>query len=206
VVKILAFTDPHGELPHARGILDLAARERPDIVLCAGDFSYFGMKYDEFLKALASLRQPIYFVTGNHETDETSKVVQKRYPFMREVTYQTMEVCGVHIAGVPGSGEYWPGENEDEGVLETAVGLWGNLDRSLPFVFLSHFPPCGTAIDGTTDMTPDSGGSQAVRRIVEILKPSLVVSGHYHHDFGKRDRMGAVNLVNPGPAGTILHL
>jgi Icc-related predicted phosphoesterase len=42
LVRILAFTDPHGHLEAYQNIRKLADDERPDVMVCGGDFSFFG--------------------------------------------------------------------------------------------------------------------------------------------------------------------
>jgi len=206
MIKILAFTDSHGDMRAAEEIVSLAQKENPDIVICSGDFSYFGMQHEKFLARLMELKKTIWFVPGNHESMEFSKEVETWYPFMKDVSYRTVEVSGVRIAGIPGTNEFWPGQSEEDEAYDTAIQLCDSLDRSKPLVFLTHFPPRGTAVDGTTHPTPDSGGSRVVKGIVEAIKPVLVLCGHYHQDFGKVDQLGPTRLINPGPHGLIITL
>jgi Icc-related predicted phosphoesterase len=79
-------------------------------------------------------------------------------------------------------------------------------DRKKPLVLLTHYPPSGTRVSGVSVLTLDSGGSRLVRRIVEALRPALVVCGHYHQDFGKEAHVGETRIVNPGPGGRILEV
>lgn len=205
VARILAFTDPHGERPAARAILELARREKPDLVLCAGDISVFGNGHEPFLRDLGDLGQDVLFVPGNHESPDDARQMELRFPFMKDVTFKTVEAAGVRIAGLTGADRaFWPGGRADAGMVSNAEILWGALDRAKPLVLMSHYPPFRTAISGVTYLTPDSGGSMTVRRIVEKLEPALFISGHYHQDFGKEDRLGPTRLVNPGPNGMIL--
>jgi Icc-related predicted phosphoesterase len=205
VTRILAFTDPHGELRSAAAILDLARRERPDLILCPGDFTYFGTRYDGFLTRLKELAQDVLYVNGNHEDASTPEKIQVWYPFMRNVEDKIVESSTVRVAGLPATGEYWPGERFDEDALNSALALL-STKGSKPLILLSHYPPTRTAVSGTTYLTPDSGGSALVRKIVETLRPALFLCGHYHQDFGKEDKLGPTRLVNPGPDGKILEV
>jgi len=205
MTKILAFTDPHGSMASALKILALADLEQPDLVICAGDFSYFGSRFDGFLTKLRELGQDILYVDGNHETEETSGNLQIWYPYMRNVEYRIVEASAVRIAGLPATGEYWPGEQVDMAAVQTATSLLGTQSKK-PLVLLSHYPPTKTAISGTTCVTPDSGGSALVRQIVEALRPSLFFCGHYHQDFGKEDRLGTSRLINPCPDGQLIEI
>jgi Icc-related predicted phosphoesterase len=206
VVRILAFTDPHGEKKALREILVLAESGKPDLIVCSGDVSFFGKECDTFLRDLGVLRRTVYFVPGNHETPSVAKELTTFYPYLKDVSFQLLEVAGVRLTGVPGSDAFWPGANPIAGLFSKAAGVGQSGDRTKPLVLLSHYPPSGTAVSGTSVITPDSGGSRLVWNIVDALHPALVVCGHYHQDFGKEDRMGTSRIVNPGPGGRILEV
>jgi Icc-related predicted phosphoesterase len=206
MTRILAFTDPHGEASALKAILDLARRERPAIVVCSGDLTYFGMRYEDFVVGLGELGKKVYYVTGNHETDVIAADISAIYQYMKNVGDRWIEVSDVQIMGVPGTDKYWPGAPLDRGTLDRVVGIASMLDRKRPLVLLGHYPPWKCAIAGMREMTPDSGGSKLAREIVEELKPTLMVTGHYHQDFGQEDRLGPTLLINPGPNGRIIEV
>lgn len=206
MVRILAFTDPHGEKKALCEILALAESGKPDLVVCSGDVSFFGGECDAFLRDLAVLRRAVYFIPGNHETPSVAKELETFFPYLKDISFRLLEVASVRLTGLPGSDAFWPGARPDEGLHSKAVGVGESGDRTKPLVLLTHYPPSGTKVSGTTIMTPDSGGSRLVRKIVETLRPALVVCGHYHQDFGKEAHIGATWIVNPGPGGRILDL
>ncbi|MBI2889280.1 MAG: metallophosphoesterase family protein [Nitrospirae bacterium] len=47
-------------------------------------------------------------------------------------------------------------------------------------------------------------GSRIVRNIAEVLKPRIVICGHFHDRFGATDTIGDTLIINPGPQGTLL--
>jgi len=201
---VLAFTDPHGDVQDARQILELAARERPDMIVCSGDFSVFGNMWRPFLEALRGLERKIYVIGGNHEADGLMYALAQEYPYLADVAYTTLEENGILVGGVPGyDRDFWPSKKADDDVIAMARDLWGRGLRAKPFVFLTHFPPAG-AVDGLSHPTPDSGGSATVAAIVRMLKPDLVVTGHYHQEFGHVGWVGSAWVVNPGPSGAML--
>lgn len=206
MVRILAFTDPHGEKKALRDILALAESGKPDLVVCSGDVSIFGQECDNFLRDLAVLRRAVYFVPGNHETPSVARELVTFYPYLKDVSFQMVEVAGVRIMGLPGTDAFWPGARPNDGLRSKAVGVGESGDRAKALVLLTHYPPNGTKVSGNTVVTPDSGGSRPVRQIVEAIRPALVVCGHYHQDFGKEAHVGATRVVNPGPGGRILEL
>jgi len=199
--KVLAFTDPHGDVQDARTLVDLAIRERPDLIVCAGDFSLFGNNWRGLFETLCLLGRRVLLVGGNHDSDGLMATVTHEYPFLVDVAYQTVEERGVLVGGVPGyDRDFWPSRKADDDMVALARELWGRRDPPKPFVFLTHYPPAG-AVDGLSRPTPDSGGSATVAAIIRAIQPDLVVTGHYHQDFGSWERLGNVWVVNPGPSG-----
>jgi Icc-related predicted phosphoesterase len=206
VPRLLAFTDPHGSLVAARRILDLARRERPRAILCAGDYSDFGRRFDGFWTMLAELGQDVYFVNGNHEDEATERAVLRSYPYLRPLEGRILPMEGWQLGGLHASVEYWPGGRLDPDDVEAALLELGAPDPALPFVLVSHYPPFGSPIAGLRHPTPDSGGSLLVRELVRRLRPAVVVSGHYHQDFGQLGDFEGVRVLNPGPEGRIFEV
>jgi len=208
-MRILAFTDPHGQLKNAESVRDLAKREHPDLVACPGDFTFFGSYDKDFFKVLAEIGMPIYFIPGNHEDESCVRKLVAEHGFLRDVSFTLREEDKAFLGGVPGNdAAFWPGTSKRDIDLRTSVNkLMVSRGVSKPFVFLAHYPPSGCrAVDGTKKPTPDSGGSRLVRQLVEDLQPALVLTGHYHQCFGERGAIGAAKVINPGPAGAILEL
>lgn len=206
MTRILAFTDPHGDISAARAIVKLARLEMPDLFCCSGDFTYFGERYLKFLELLEELHQEVLFVPGNHESEDSVKRIKEEFRFMREVTYRSVARSGVNVVGLPATLEYWPGDKSDPDTVNLCKSLWNEVDRQRPLVLLVHYPPKGTAVCGMAKPSPDSGGSQVVREVVEMLNPNLVLCGHYHQDFKKRGELSGIPIVNPGPRGTIIEI
>lgn len=203
-VKVLAFTDPHGDVRNAVNVVRMAAKERPDVVVCAGDFSFLGNNWRGLIRELSRMGRKIHLVGGNHEADGLMRSLVSEYPFLVDVAYTTAEENGVLVGGVPGyDRDFWPSKRTDDGAVAMIRDIWGARDRSKPFIFLTHYPPSG-AVDGLSAPTPDAGGSATVASAVRAIEPDLVVTGHYHQDFGSWGRIGRVWIVNPGPSGHIL--
>lgn len=205
-MKILSFTDPHGSVRHAHEIVALCKQESPDIIVCSGDFSRFEDDWMWFVGTISVLKKKVFLVGGNHESDRLMKEVVSAYPFLVDVAYRTVEENGILIGGLPGYDQgFWPSGKVDLAAVALSEELWGRRDRSKPFVFLTHFPPAG-AVDGRRYPTPDAGGSATISSIVKSVNPDLVVTGHYHQEFGRNGFVDGVKIENPGPSGKILHV
>src|ERR1051326_2764543 len=136
-MKILAFTDPHGEAKHADSIIQTSKHEEPAIVVCSGDFSFFGNRWRSFLEDLRGLGRKIHLVGGNHESDSLLRSLTSEYAFLQDVAYRTVEENGILIGGVPGyDSDFWPSKKRDQEIVGMAISLWGSRDRSKPFIFL----------------------------------------------------------------------
>lgn len=204
--KVLAFTDPHCDVEDARKIVEIAARERPDIIVCSGDFSFFGNNWRGLFKELSRIRQKIYVVGGNHETDGLMWCLTREYPFLIDVSYTTAEENGILVGGLPGyDSDFWPSRAADDDVVAMADKIWHQRSHLKPFIFLTHYPPAG-AVDGLVNPTPDAGGSETIASVIRAIEPDLVITGHYHQNFGSWGKIGDAWVVNPGPSGHILLL
>lgn len=202
--KVLAFTDPHGDVQDGRKVVALAAAEKPDLIVCSGDFSLSGNNWRGLLEELSKMDRKVYAVGGNHEAEGLMTALSSEYPFLVNVAYTTCEERGVLVAGIPGyDRDFWPSKKTDLDVVAVARGLWKDRDRAKPFVFLSHYPPAG-AVDGLSRPTEDAGGSATVAAVLRAIEPDLAVTGHYHQDFRSWGRLGDVWVVNPGPSGAVL--
>ncbi len=207
MLRVLAFTDPHGEIAAAEAIVNKAAKKKPNCVVCAGDLSFFAKENSAFIEELATVGVPIYCIPGNHDSKGYMLWLRRFYPFIVDVSFRVVETDKAVIVGVPGNDlAFWPGESlMEEETFELTMNLCGSGNRGKRLILLAHYPPSGTAIDGRRHPIPDAGGSRLVRRIVEALRPDLCVCGHYHQACGKKDRIRATMVVNPGPRGMIVN-
>jgi len=53
------------------------------------------------------------------------------------------------------------------GLFSKAVGVGQSGGRTKPLVLHTHYPPTGTAVSGTSVITPGSGGSRLVWNVVD---------------------------------------
>jgi Icc-related predicted phosphoesterase len=197
-LKILAFTDFHGNQEAYRLTKELISNEKPDFVIVAGDIiNYDANRAEQYLSYLASAGRPVYFVPGNMDNEKLADWAgaENVHPL-----HGRRENCeGLSLIGLGGSPhgpfktvfEY--SEREAEAMLEAAVRNY----RGGPLILVSHCPPKGTKVDQVS--SGEHAGSISVRKFVEKTQPTLVVSGHIHEAQGT-DMIGSTTLVNTGPA------
>lgn len=197
-MKILAFTDFHGNVDAFQKARLAVLKEKPDLVLVAGDLvNHDIQRAKELLAVLAEGGGPVYFVPGNMDNkalkDWTGSANVRG---LHGRCYYVADLALVGLGGSPQGAFSTPfefSEQQAAKLLETAMKNYhgGRL------ILVSHCPPRDTKIDRTTE--GDHIGSATVRRFVESNQPVLVLSGHVHEAQGY-DTIGSTMVVNTGPA------
>ena len=107
-MKILAFTDFHGDEKIIAKILKNIKKENPDVLVCTGDFTVFGKNLNKIMSKFL-VGKPLVFIPGNHEDNEKSLYVFAKKPEALLVHQTAIVVGGVLFVG-SGGGIY--GKNE----------------------------------------------------------------------------------------------
>jgi Icc-related predicted phosphoesterase len=217
--RILAFVDLHGSVRGAEALVRLAAVSKPNVIVCAGDFSECGDFCAEALRRLARIGLPVHWVPGNHEDSATSARLSRNWPFLIDLSCARGPVmaAGIALVGLSEEDGILPGGHEDGETAEATFDLWRRSGTPHPLALVTHYPPAGCRIDGRErrggrgpnghrEAPPDAGGSRLVRRAVEEFRPALVVCGHYHAMAGVTAHVGESLIVNPGPTGMVLEI
>ena len=76
-MKIFAFTDVHGQYDIIQILKKKANKKDIDIVVCTGDFTWFGNHLNEILKDLNTINKPFLIIPGNHEQNSTLSKTSK---------------------------------------------------------------------------------------------------------------------------------
>ncbi|MCC6285120.1 MAG: metallophosphoesterase family protein [Phycisphaerales bacterium] len=199
-MKLLIFSDLHTSADAARSLL--ARASEVDVLVGAGDFANQHRGLEICLDILRACTRPAVIVPGNNETPDALRDACRAWPSARVLHGQRCEIMGRAFFGLGGA------------VPETPFGPWSfdlSEERARTLlapcpagcVLVSHSPPKGAA-DRTAEGL--SMGSEAVRDTVERVAPALVVCGHVHASAGREARIGAVTVINAGPAGRIVSL
>ncbi len=189
-MKILAFTDTHGA---ALGHIMRKARDA-DVIVCAGDFTFFGKKTKAVLASMNRLGKKVLLIHGNHEEE---KDVRKACEGLANLEFIHRKACM--------QGGYWFAGYGGGGFALRDAGLerfMGRLEGKQNLVIVTHAPPYGTRLD----LLWEYRGSRSITDAIRRLRPILAISGHFHEHFGERDKIGGTVLLNPGPMGIILEV
>lgn len=198
MLRIFAFTDFHGNQEGFDRARERIAKEKPDLVLVAGDITnYDAERAKQLLSEIAEGGSPIYFVPGNMDNvelkDWSGGTNVHSLHGRREYA---ANVVLVGLGGSPHGAFSTPfelSEQQTAELLDAAMRTYRGGD----LILVSHCPPKDTKIDRTSD--GDHIGSTTVRKFVEKHHPVLVVSGHVHEAQGI-DTIGSSLVVNTGPA------
>lgn len=197
-LKILAFTDFHGNSKAHERATQIVESERPDLVVVAGDIvNHDPDSARQLLTDLAAAGRPIYFVPGNMDNIALSSWhgnINVHCLHGRCEYYGDVALIG--LGGSPPGPFSTPFELSDEQaklLIDKALESY----RGGSLILVSHTPP----IDSKIDLVSEVGhiGSRVARGFVEHLRPVLVLSGHVHEAQGI-DMIGSTTLVNTGPA------
>jgi hypothetical protein len=197
-MKLLIFSDIHGDLGALRRLMDTEA----DYYVAAGDLVNFGRGLERCGEILARRADRVYVLPGNHET--AAQIANMCGAFSLHDFHEKHAQWGrYHVAGLGYSNPtpfHTPGEYSEAELgskLEAFAGL-------APLALICHCPPHGTALD---QVRPDlHAGSTAVRDFLLREQPEHFFCGHIHEAAGARVTMGKTQGMNVGKRGWLLDL
>ncbi len=178
---------------------------RPDLVVSCGDLP---ADYLDFVSSASNAM--LLYVPGNHDPDRSTRRRDEEMwapaplPGVN-LDKRVVTESGLRIAGLGGSVRYRPGPNqytEDEGrrrvrSLIRKARLHG-LGRVEPIdLFVAHAPPRGVG----DDVDDAHRGFEAYHRLIETLRPKIMVHGHIHpYGLVQPDRqIGRTKIMNVIP-------
>lgn len=198
-MKILAFVDTHGSLSS----LDKAIKKskKADLILCAGDITVFEQNLEYFIKKLAKTGKLVLIIPGNHEDPHVLNHFCKKYKNVKHIHEKAYVFGGFVFIGY-GSGGFSIKDERLRKLSQKFVKFMKkHKDRKL--VLLTHAPPYRTKLDKVNN---HHVGNKEIRGLIKKLRPLIVVCGHLHENFGKKQIVGKTLVINPGPYGKILNM
>ena len=204
-MKILAFTDIHGDIKILSALEKKIKKEKPEAMICAGDLTNFGFGMKNLLKRLDSFKIPLFVVPGNHETEEEIIVYGKGLKNIKNIHLKPEIFHSVYIIGCGVGGftqehaEFEMSERKFSDAMKK-VKLSNNKMKS---ILVTHQPPYKTLLD---PVYGEHSGSTSIRKFIEKHQPNFCITGHMHENEGKQDKIGKTKIVNPGPLGKIIEI
>src|SRR3989344_4098001 len=90
-MKILAFTDFHGSKKAMRIIEETVNQEKPDLLICSGDFTIFNREIEKIMNWMDNLGVKTLLLHGNHENEkdvENLSANSKNIVFLHKKSFQ----------------------------------------------------------------------------------------------------------------------
>jgi len=196
-MKILAFTDIHGDLFALEEVRNKA--KSADLAICLGDLSYFEHDIEFLLEILNEFPVPVILLHGNHEMKENLDFFCSYLANIEFVHQNVVKKKGFNFIVYGGDGF---------SKVDSEFEKWGkSLENELKFessILLLHGPPFNTNLDVPFENT--HSGNKSIRKFIEKTQPLLVLCGHIHENEGNEDWIGKTYIFNPGPFGTLIDL
>lgn len=189
-MKFLVLTDLHGKKSALEWINPMIAKENIDYVLFLGDAVEMPCAAQESANMISLIGSDrILAIPGNIDSPGLVDILDTVAENMHG---KGKQLGDLYIAGLGGSNPTifdTPFELQEEEIFEKldAISKEG-------MILMVHAPAYGF-----NDVIPSgiSVGSKAILDIVKKYRPKLVLSGHIHESFGKKEMDGTV-FINPG--------
>src|SRR3989344_6688552 len=101
-MKILAFTDFHGSKKAMRIIEETVNQEKPDLLICSGDFTIFNREIEKIMNWMDNLGVKTLLLHGNHENEkdvENLSANSKNIVFLHKKSFQKEEITFTGYGG-----------------------------------------------------------------------------------------------------------
>lgn len=193
-MKILAFSDIHGNINFLNKIYKKSEKENPDIIICAGDILNFWKYSNEIKQLIHKLNKLTLLIHGNHEDQRLIEKFSSNR--ILNIHKKVINFKNFNFIGYGGGGF----EQENKKLEVYFNKIKNKLDN---WVFVTHAPPFNTELDLIYDYHV---GSKSIREIIERFNPRLNICGHLHENFYIDDRIKKTIIINPGPEGRIINL
>jgi Icc-related predicted phosphoesterase len=199
-MRILAFSDLHCSIEHARRLQEQAAAV--DVVIGAGDFSNMAQGLEIVAELLRRIGKPAVLVAGNGENVEQLHHACRECPGVTILHGTAASIDGVEFYGVGGAIPVTPfGSWSWDFSEEQGRALLADCPERA--VLVVHAPPKGVLDISSRGL---SVGSVAVRETILAKRPRLAVCGHVHESGGRWQWLGDTPVINAGPAGMVWEL
>lgn len=196
-MKVLFFADPHSNKKDIMAVVKKA--KKADLIVCLGDVSFFEHAMDLILKDLDKIGKTILMLHGNHEDENTLKMMCKKTKHIKFLHEKIIEIDGFTFFIYGGGGFLIEDSHFDEVVKKHQR----ELIEADKLILLTHQPPFNTKLD---QVDKRSVGNMNIKDFIKDYNPIIAASGHIHNTFGAEEMIKDCLTINPGPKGKIIDL
>ncbi len=200
-MKLLAFSDIHGDKKAAKKLAQKARKEAVDLVVIAGDISHFDTNFNRLLGVFKDYGVEVAMVPGNHESMATVNFLTEKYGF-KNLHYKYIFQNDVAIIG-SGGAEIGPNPIQDEDIFYN-INLHHKKLKGKKInkkIFVTHVHPAYSIMEKISFK-----GSPSLTKAIKEFSPDLVISGHVHEAEGLEDMIGSTKVITVGKHGKIIEL
>ena len=196
-MKILAIGDIHGDTGLVKKVEKLAKKEKVDMILLAGDQTWFGQPVEKIISPIA--KKPTLIIHGNHESEELIKMWEKMYPNLKNIHKKHLEREGI---GFFGSGTTdWGFKDDSEQIFKELKQGHEKIKHLKKKVMIQHCPPVGSKIE-----LLGFPGSYGTRKAIDKFQPDILICGHMHEGGGIIEQIGKTKVMNVARTPTIFEI
>jgi Icc-related predicted phosphoesterase len=199
-MKILTASDIHQDKKAVKKLASKAAKEKADIVVLAGDITYFDMDWKGMIGPFLEKKKQVLFVPGNHDSLGTAAVLVKKYDIKNLQDYSVV----IDDVGFFGCGGANIGLNfiDEEELFETLYRGFKYVKDAKKKVMVTHLHPSPSM----TERKSGFDGSPAIRKAIEKFKPDIHIFGHIHETEGLEEEIGNTKSICTGKKGKIVEV
>jgi uncharacterized protein len=196
-MKVLAFTDIHSKKKYFDIIKKKTKKHNPDLLICSGDITYFGLKTEMMIKLLDSLDKTVLVIHGNEDDSDKIKILCSKSKNLKYLHKKSFSYGDYLFLGYGGLGFSQFSKDLENFMLKNNI-------KNKKIVLITHQPPFETKLDKIPYF--EHVGNESITKVIKKIKPILGISGHIHETFRKKDKIGKTLIVNPGEEGMILNI
>ena len=202
-MKALAFVDLHGDKKAYVSIKKKIAKEKPDFLICAGDFTIFENNLKKFMYKLSKLNGKLFLVHGNHEEETVVRKLSREYKNINFIHGKVVSHKGMILVGWGGGGFTIRDVKFEVFVKSVKKNLKKYYKEGKKIVLVTHAPFYKTNLDFLGD---GHHGNKSFTNFIKEFKACVGVCGHFHENSGKEDKIRNCRVYNPGPKGKVITL
>jgi uncharacterized protein len=198
--KILAAGDIHGDSKLTKKLAEKAKKEKVDLVILAGDLTYFEKPTKNIIKPFTKLKKPILILHGNHESVATVDFLSQIYPNTKNIHGYSFSKGNVGIFGCGGTNLGFSPMTE-KNFFETLKKAYQSIKEKKKKIMVTHMHPFKSKAEFS-----GFKGSKGIKKAIIQFKPDLVLSGHIHEAEGIEEKLGKTKMINIGKKGKIIEI
>jgi Icc-related predicted phosphoesterase len=192
MLRILAFSDIHGDKVLIDRLKERVRDEKIDVALCCGDITPIHGSTIDTARMIGDLGIRTLAVPGNFELPDNMRIACKENNWT-DLHGKYIEVKGYVFAGC-GGGNISPFNTPYELTEDKFREMLDKIsDIKSGFIMLTHCPPYGVLDEARAGMHL---GSKAIADFIKDKKPLLHFCGHIHEQGGNEGVLGSSRVIN----------